>query len=131
MRVCDTDGVMAPQKKMTPKKSTNGGRATVRDVLKVVTDTNKRIDGTNKRIDESLAGQQRLSEQMTELHDSMHDLRKVTNERLHTMEADITSIKRPLTLLANGWTKAVALGSATAAVSGILVKMEVWRFLPF
>ena len=128
---------MAPRKKATPKKPTNGGRATMRDVLDVVHGTNKRIDGlhdradeTNQRVDSVVTGQQRLSKQMTELHDSMHDLRGVTNERLHTMEADINTIKRPLTLLAGGWTKAVAASGVAAAVSGFLVKLEVWRFLP-
>lgn len=120
---------MAPRK-TTPKKPTNGGRATIRDVLNVVTDTNERIDDTHKRIDATNAGQQRLSKQMLELHDSMHDLRKVTNDRLHAMEADITLIKRPLTLLASGWTKALATGGAMATLSGILVKLEVWRFIP-
>jgi methyl-accepting chemotaxis protein len=128
---------MTPRKKAAPKKSANGGRATIRDVLDVVQGTNTRIDGlhdradeTNQRVDAVVTGQQQLSKQMTELHSSMHDLREVTNERQHMMEADITAIKRPLTLLASGWTKVVAAGGIATALTGTIVRLELWRFIP-
>lgn len=112
-------------------KSTNSGRATVRDVLSAVLGLNERIDETNQRIDGSLAGQQRLSKQMTELHTSMDKLEKTTNSRLHEMEADIITLKRPWLILASGWSKAVAVGGFAAAISGTIVRLELWRFLPF
>lgn len=120
---------MATQKKTT-KIPTNNGRATVRDVLTAVLSLNERIDGTNDRIDETLAGQQKMSQKMIELHDSMHDLRQVTNERLHEMETDIHILKRPWLFLANGWSKAVAVGGFAAMLSGTAVRLELWRFFP-
>lgn len=123
---------MASRKKTTTtKKRTNGGRATIRDVMTAVDGLNERIDGTHQRIDESIATGQRLSEQMTELHDSLHSLREATNERLHGMEADVAVIKRPWILLASGWSKALAVGGAAAAIGGTVGRLELWRFLGF
>lgn len=92
---------------------------------------NERIDESHKRIDKTHDGQQRLSEQMTELHGSMHDLRETTNDRLHNMEADIAAVKRPWALLASGWTKAAAFGTGASALVGVAVKLEIWKFIPF
>lgn len=127
--MCNTGGVMAPPKKAT-KKPTNGGRVTTRDLLEAVMGLGGRIDGTNTRIDAGVAAQRQLSEQMTELHDQMHDLRETTNERLHEMKADITTIRRPLTLLTNGWSKAVALSGGVGAISAAVARLELWRFVP-
>lgn len=125
--MCDTDDIMA---KKPINKPTNGGRATLRDVMSAVIGLNDRIDDTHTRIDAGVAVQQRLSEQMTELHDSMCDLRKTTNERLHGMDAEIIAFKRPWALLASGWTKAVAFGGVAAALSSTAVRLELWRFIP-
>lgn len=122
---------MAPHKKTsTPKKATNGGRATIRDVMTAVQGLHGRIDGNSKRIDATLAGQQGLSKQMTGLHDKMHDLRETTNDRLHDMEADIMVIRRPLALLAQGWTKVAAFSGASMAISAAVVRFELWRLIP-
>jgi hypothetical protein len=117
---------------MAAKKPTmkNGGRATVRDVLAAVLGLNERIDGVHERIDANVAGQQGLLHQMTELGTSMNKLEKTTNARLHEMEADIITLKRPWTILAGGWSKALALGGFAAALSGTIVRLELWRFIP-
>ncbi len=122
---------MAPRK--TRKKTsqpTNGGRATIRDVMTAVQGLHGRIDGNSERIDASLAGQQALSKQMTGLHDKMHQLRETTNDRLHDMEADILFIRRPLALLAEGWGKVAAFSGASMAITGIVVRFELWRLIP-
>ncbi len=121
-----------PRKKKTStvKKSTNGGRATIRDVMTAVQGLHTRIDGNSERIDASLAGQQGLSKQMSSLHDKMHDLRDVTNDRLHAMETDIITYRRPWALLAQGWQKVMAFSGVAAAVSGIIVRFELWRIFP-
>ncbi len=121
---------MAPRNKATTTKPANGSRATLRDLMSAVQGLNERIDGTNERADQTLGLQQQLSKQMTGLHESMHDLREATNERLHGMEADIVALKRPWTLLASGWSKAIALGTFGAALSGTIVRLELWRFFP-
>ncbi len=122
---------MAPRKKTSTKKATsNGGRATIRDVMTAVQGLHARIDGNSERIDAALAGQHGLSKQMTDLHTSMHDLRATTNDRLHSMEADIMVIRRPLNLLAEGWAKVVAFSTASMAITGIVVRLELWRFIP-
>lgn len=121
---------MAARKKTSTKKATNGGRATIRDVMTAVLGLHTRIDGNSERIDASLAGQHGLSKQMTDLHSAMHDLRATTNDRLHNMEADILVIRRPLNLLAEGWAKVVAFSGASMAITGIVVRLELWRFLP-
>jgi hypothetical protein len=120
---------MATKKNST--KSVNSGRATTRDVLSAVLGLNERIDDTNERVDRTLEGQVRLSEQMTGLHNSMHDLREATNDRLHEMKADIITLKRPWLILASGWSKALAVGGFAAALTGTIVKLELWRYLPF
>ncbi len=111
---------------MTP----NSGRATVRDVLAAVIGLNERIDDVNQRIDGSINAQQALSNQMTELNTCMVKLERTTNSRLHEMEADITTLKRPWLLLKSGWSKALAVGGFTAAVTGTIVRLELWRYLP-
>lgn len=125
---------------MATKKPTtkNSGRATVRDVLSAVLglneridETHERIDGMSRRIDGAVAGQQRLSKQMTDLHGCMGKLEKTTNARLHGMETDITVFKRPWLILASGWSKALAFGGFAAAISGTIVRLELWRYLPF
>lgn len=123
---------MAPHKKTsTPKsKSTNGGRATIRDVMTAVQGLHARIDGNSERIDASLAGQQGLSKQMTGLHDKMHELRETTNDRLHEMEADILFIRRPMALLTQGWTKVAAFSGASMAITGVIMRFELWRLIP-
>ncbi len=120
----------APKKTSTTKKSTNGGRATIRDVMTAVQGLHARIDGNSERIDASLAGQQGLSKQMTGLHDKMHDLRETTNDRLHEMESDILFIRRPLALLTQGWTKIAAFSGASMAITGIIMRFELWRLIP-
>ena len=110
---------------------TNSGRATVRDVLTAVLNLNERIDETNQRIDGALLGQQGLLKEMITVHQSVDKLEHTTNDRLHEMEADITMLKRPWLLLASGWSKAAAVGGFAAAISGAVVKLELWRFLPF
>ncbi len=122
---------MATRKKTsTPKKATNGGRATIRDVMTAVLGLHARIDGNSERIDATLAGQHGLSKQMSDLHTSMHDLRETTNDRLHDMEADIMVIRRPLALLAQGWTKVAAFSGASMAITGIVVRFELWHLIP-
>ena len=121
---------MAPRKKNPPTPK-NSGRATVRDVLTAVLGLNERIDDVNQRIDGSIAGQQTISHQMTELHTSMDKLEKTTNSRLHEMDADITALRRPWQLLASGWSKAIAVGGFSVAITGTAVRLEFWRFLPF
>ncbi len=122
---------MAPRKKTSTKKATsNGGRATIRDVMTAVQGLHTRIDGNSERIDATLAGQHGLSKQMSDLHTSMHDLRETTNDRLHGMEADIMVIRRPLALLAQGWGKVAAFSGATMAITGVIVRLELWRFIP-
>lgn len=121
---------MAPRKKQATTQS-NSGRATVRDVLNAVTALNGRIDETNERVDRAIDGQARLSEQVSDVKGCITKLEKTTNERLHEMEGDITTLKRPWLLLASGWSKAVAVGGAAAAVSGTIVRLELRRFLPF
>ena len=118
---------MVSQKKTS---TSNGGRATIRDVMTAVQGLHARIDGNSKRIDATLTGQQGLSKQMTGLHDKMHDLRETTNERLHDMESDIRVIHRPLVLLAQGWTKVAAFSGASMAITGVVVRFELWRFIP-
>ena len=122
---------MTTQKKTSTNKSaSNGGRATIRDVMTAVLSLHTRIDGNSERIDASLAGQHGLSKQMTSLHNKMHDLRETTNDRLHDMEADIMFIRRPLALLAEGWTKVAAFSGASMAITGVVVRFELWRFIP-
>ena len=117
---------------MPPKKKSNGnGRATIRDVLTAVAGLHGRIDDTHTRIDDARDAQNNVAERMGELHTDMTHLREATNERLHDMEADITSLRRPWMLLASGWTKAITAASVAAAVSGTVVRLELWRFLPF
>ncbi len=118
---------MAPRKKATP---TNNGRATTRDVLAAVQGLNERIDDTHQRIDSAFEGQQGLSAQMTSLHACMAKLEKTTNERLHLMESDITTLQRPWLLFASGWSKALAFGGFAAALTGTAVRLELWRFIP-
>ncbi len=113
------------------KKPNGNGRATIRDVLEAVGGLHKRIDDTHKRIDGTRDAQNGFAEQMSELHTAMTHLRATTNERLHEMEADITTMRRPWVFLANGWTKALTAASVAAAVSGTVVRLELWRFLPF
>lgn len=108
---------------MAPKKKSDGnGRATIRDVLAAVTGLGARIDGTQQRIDG-------VADQMTELHTAMTDLRETTNERLHEMETDIITLRRPWLFLAHGWSKAIAVGGFAAAISGTIMRLELWRFL--
>ena len=122
---------MAPRKKTSTKKATsNGGRATIRDVMTAVLGLHARIDGNSERIDATLAGQHGLSEQMSDLHTSMHDLRETTNDRLHSMEADIMIIRRPLALLAQGWGKVAAFSGATMAITSVVVRFELWHLIP-
>lgn len=113
------------------KKSDNNGRATIRDVLLAVGGLHTRIDDTHKRIDDARGAQNGISEQMGDLHTAMTHLRETTNDRLHEMEADITSLRRPWMILAHGWTKAITAASVAAAVSGTVVRLELWRLLPF
>ncbi len=117
---------------MAPRKKSNGnGRATIRDVLTAVAGLHGRIDDTHARIDDSRDAQNSVAEQMGELHTAMTHLRETTNERLHEMEADITTLRRPWVLLAHGWTKVLTAASVAAAVTGTVVRMELWHFLPF
>jgi len=117
---------------MPPKKKSDGnGRATIRDVLEAVTGLHGRIDDTHKRIDSTREAQNGFAEQMSELHTCMTKLRATTNERLHEMEADITTMRRPWMFLAHGWTRAVAAAGGMGAISGLFVQFELWRFLPF
>ncbi len=117
---------------MAPKKKSDGnGRATIRDVLTAVAGLHGRIDDTHKRIDDARDAQNGVSEQMGDLHTAMTRLRETTNDRLHEMEADITTLRRPWLILAHGWTKALTAASVAAAVSGTIVRLELWHFLPF
>ena len=118
------------KKTSTNKSASNGGRATIRDVMTAVLSLHTRIDGNSERIDAALAGQQGLSKQMTSLHDKMHDLRETTNDRLHDMESDIRVIHRPLSLLAEGWTKVAAFSGASMAITGIIFRFELWQLIP-
>lgn len=119
---------MANKKKST---SNNSGRATVRDVLSAVTGLNGRIDDLSSRVDGAIRGQQELSQQMTNIHGSIDKLEKTTNERLHMIETDITMLRRPWKILATGWSKSIAFGGFVAAVSGTIVKLELWNYLRF
>lgn len=110
--------------------STRRGIPTTQEIFGAIQAISTRIDGTNERIDSAFGGQQGLSKQMTELHTSMNNLEKVTNERLHEMEGEIAVLKRPWTLIASGWSKTVALGGVAAALSGTIVRLELWRFIP-
>ncbi len=117
---------------MAPKKKSDGnGRATIRDVLAAVSGLGARIDDTHKRIDGTRDAQTGLSEQMSDLHTAMTHLRETTNERLHDMESDITTLRRPWLFLAHGWTKAAGAATSAAAISGVIVRFELWHFLPF
>ena len=119
---------MAAKKKSTPN---NSGRATVRDVLSAVLGLNERIDSLGERVDDAIRGQQNLSEQMTGIHGSIDKLEATTNERLHDMEADITTLQRPWKILATGWSKSIAFGAFVAGLTGTVVKLELWEYLPF
>lgn len=110
--------------------STRRGIPTTQEIFGALQTVTARIDDTHQRIDATLAGQQGLSQQMTGLHNKMHDLRETTNDRLHDMEADIMVIRRPLTLLAQGWTKVAAFSGASMAITGVFVRFELWRFIP-
>lgn len=123
----DTDGVMANDSQSTTR---NGGRATLRDVMEAVMGLNSRIDGTNERIDDSVVAQHHLNKRMGQLHDAMSDLRETTNDRLHEIEADVIMLKRPWVFLAYGWTKSIALAGMAAGVSSMVMKFELWRFIP-
>ncbi len=117
---------------MPPRKKSDGnGRATIRDVLEAVAGLHGRIDDTHARIDGTRDAQNGFAEQMGDLHTAMTHLRETTNERLHEMEADITGLRRPWLLLAHGWTKAITAASVAAAITGTVVRLELWRFLPF
>ncbi len=124
--VPNTDITM-PQRK---KANTNGGRVTARDLLNAVMGLGSRIDSLGERDDAAVERHEQLSDQMTDLHTKMHDLRETTNERLHEMETDIMTIKRPLTLLTNGWTKAIALSGGVGTISAAVAQLELWRFIP-
>ena len=117
---------MPPQKKAT----SNGGRVTTREVYDAVTGVGERIDGLSTRVDGTNTRMDKQATAMTELHGAMHDLRKTTNERLHEMESDITTIKRPLTLLTNGWTKVGALSATLGTLGAVIAQLEWWRFIP-
>ncbi len=117
---------MAPRK----KSPTNGGRVTTRDLLDAVTNLGKRIDSLHTRDDAAAARHQQLSDQMGDLHTGLHDLREVTNDRLHVMEADISLIKRPLLLVTSGWSKTVAFSGGFGAVLALVARLELWRFIP-
>lgn len=110
--------------------STRRGIPTTREIFEAIQGTSTRIDGVNVRVDTAIVGQQRLSHQMVELHTAMNDLRRATNERLHDLEADIITLRRPWTLMAGGWRKAIGVGGVAAAVSGVIVRLELWRFIP-
>ena len=119
---------------MTAKKkstSNNSGRATVRDVLSVVLGLSERIDSVNERQDDTIRGQQELSQQMINIHGSIDKLEKTTNKRLHAIEADVSGLQRPWKILATGWSKSIAFGSFVAALTGTVVKLELWNYLRF
>jgi len=105
-------------KKRVPKKPANGNgeRATVRDVLNAVEGVHTRIDLTNTRIDGLSTASNRAAEiavvavreriaSDTRLSDSIDGLRDVVNERMHLVEADLTTLKRPWVFIKSGWTK--------------------------
>ncbi len=117
---------MAPRK----KSPTNGGRVTTRDLFDAVTNLGGRIDALHQRDDAAVERHQQLSNQMGDLHTGLHDLREVTNDRLHVMEADISLIKRPLTLVTSGWSKIVVLSGGIGTVLALVARLELWRFIP-
>lgn len=117
---------MATQKSSTP----NGGRATLRDVMNVVTGLHQRIDATNERIDESVVTQHHTLSELVEIHSTVRALRETANERLHDIEGDVLMLKRPWVFLAHGWTRSVALAGVVAGLSGTIMRLELWRFIP-
>lgn len=113
----------APKRRVSKKPANgngNGGRATVRDVLHAVEGVHTRIDATNTRIDDltvqgaaahESAVQQRAEwvqgnvAMETRLTTAIDSLRKAVNDRLHAIEADVTTLKRPWVFIKSGWTK--------------------------
>ncbi len=112
------------------KANTNGGRVTTRELYEAVTGIGERIDGLSTRVDGTNTRMDEQATALADLHNAMHDLRKTTNERLHLMEADILTIRRPLALLTHTWTKVAALSAAIGTVAATLAQLEAWRFIP-
>ncbi len=123
---------MARQKK---PPAANGKRVTLRDVMSAVqaglTGVHTRIDDVNRRVDESLDGQRGLSEQMTQLHAAMHDLRQTTNDTLHGIEQRVRVLEMPWKLIGNGWVKAGAFAGAASAVTSFIMKFGFPVHWPF
>lgn len=121
---------MARQKK---PQAANGKRVTLRDVMAAVqaglTGVHTRIDDVNRRVDESLDGQRGLSEQMTQLHAAMHDLRQTTNDALHGIEQRVRVLEMPWKLVSNSWVKVGAFAGAASAITSFILKFGFpWPF---
>ena len=115
-----------------PTERANGGNwNTLSGVLEVVEGIPQRLDTTSDRIDRTLDGQRTLSEQMTQLHAAMHDLRETTNEALHGMENRIKVLEMPWKLIGNGWLKAGAFAGAASAITTFIMKFGVPVHWPF
>lgn len=126
---------------MTDQTDGNGGRATIRDVLQAVEGLNERIDGVNERVDAVI---DRQDDQYTKLSRKIDGLRRVTNERLHEVDAEVTSLsgtvdsvqsdvvllKRPWEIMQQGWRRTVAIAGGASVITGLVVRFfEVpWPF---
>lgn len=117
---------------MTEPNNTNGGRATLRDVLTAVEALNGRIDHQSSRIDEVVNQQaqtnRKLASLETKFDKGLSNLRDATNDALHKMEERIHILEMPWKLLGNGWVKAGGAAGAATAIMGFLAK---FGWIPF
>lgn len=125
---------------MASSKPTNRrGRVTNQQVLDMqervlssIDALHSRDDHTNSRIDTVLQGQTQLTRKISGLEialgQSVTELRSGMNDALHEMGVRVTTLERPWKFLLTGWRLAFACISASAAITGLAVAFEPWRF---
>lgn len=88
-----------------------------------------RIDRISKRIDDLYPY---ISMEFRDVHDRIDTLQEAVNDRVHLIEADMNSLKRPWILLdtaLSGWKRTAAVGATTAgAVAAWMKLFGGWPF---
>lgn len=105
--------------------STRRGIPTVQDIFRSIQSISARIDGTSGRIDSVMVSQQALSGQMISLHTSMDKLEKTTNHRLHEMETDIITLKRPWLFVKSSWRFAAIAAGGASTITALMLRFFI------